>query len=84
MWLCTPTPIEGIPKLAEPWVSRTPHNLIKAGSQSEFIKDRITRYQGSSLTLIIAALDYFIKGMYGIMHQLALLKSENQILRQEN
>ena len=82
--LRTPTPVEGIPELAEPWVSRTPHNPIEAGSQSEFIKDRITRHQGSSPTSIIAALDCFTKGTYGIMHQLALLKSENQILRQEN
>ena len=59
MRLRTPTPIKGIPKLAEPWVSCTPHNLIKASSQSKFIKDRIARHQGSSLTLIIAALDCF-------------------------
>jgi hypothetical protein len=82
--LRTPTPVEGIPELAEPWVSRTPHNPIEAGSQSEFIKDRIARHQGSSPTSIINAIDSFTKGTYGIMHQLALLKSENQILRQEN
>jgi hypothetical protein len=61
-----------------------PHNPIEASSQSEFIKGRIARHQGSSLTSIIDALDCFTKGTYGIMHQLALLKSENQILRQEN
>ena len=82
--LRTPTPVEGVPEMPEPWVSRTPHNPIEAGSQSEFIKDRIARHQGSSPTSIIDALNCFTKGTYGIMHQLALLKSENQILRQEN
>ena len=82
--LRTPTPVDGVPELPEPWVSRTPHNPIEAGSQSEFIKGRIARHQGSSPTSIISALDHFTKGTFGIMHQLALLKSENQILRQEN
>nr|AER39693.1 transposase [Verticillium dahliae] len=82
--LRTPTPVEGVPDTSEPWVSQTPHNPIEASCQSEFIKGRIARHQGSSPTSILNAIDHFTKGTRGIMHQLALLKSENQILRDEN
>ena len=66
--LRTPTPVEGGSELPKPWVSRTPNNPIEASSQSEFIKGRIARHQGSSPTLIIKAMDSFTKGTYGIMH----------------
>ncbi|RKK17113.1 hypothetical protein BFJ66_g18036, partial [Fusarium oxysporum f. sp. cepae] len=82
--LRTPTPVEGVEELPAPWVSQTPHNPIEASSQSEFIKNRISRHQGSSPTSILHAVDQFAKGTQGIMHQMALLRSENQILRQEN
>lgn len=75
--LRTLTPVEGVPELPEPQVSRTLQNPIEASSQLEYIKGRIARHQGSSLTLIMDALDCFAKGMYGIIHQLALLKLEN-------
>ncbi|KAJ0126560.1 Uncharacterized protein HZ326_30333 [Fusarium oxysporum f. sp. albedinis] len=82
--LRTPTPVEGVDELPAPWVSQTPHNPAEASSQSEFIKNRISRHQGSSPTSILHAVDQFAKGTQGIMHQMALLRSENQILRQEN
>jgi ABC-type transporter Mla subunit MlaD len=53
-------------------------------SQSTFIKTRISRHQNSSPTSIYAAVDQFTKGASQIMHQLALLKAENQNLRQAN
>jgi hypothetical protein len=82
--LRTPTPAGGVDELPAPWVSRTPHNPLEASSQSIFIKNRIFRHQGSSPTSILYAVDQFAKGTQGIMHQIALLRSENQILRQEN
>lgn len=82
--LRTPRPVGGDLETPIPWVSRTPNNPIEAGSQSDFIKGRIARHQGSSPTSIIEAVDHFAKGARGVMHKLALLKSENQILREEN
>jgi hypothetical protein len=80
----TLTPIEEVPEMLAPWVSKTPSNPIEASSQSELIKTRISRHQSSSPRPILDAFDQFAKGTRGIMHQIALLRSENQILRQEN
>jgi hypothetical protein len=82
--LRTPTPSNSRPGTAQPWVSQTPNNPIEAVSQSTFIKTRITQHQNSSPTSIIQAVDQFTKGATTIMHQLALLKAENQSLRQAN
>jgi len=82
--LRTPTPVLGVDELPVPWVSKTPNNPIEATSQSDFIKNRISRHQGSSPTSILDAVDQFAKGARGIMHQIALFKSEVQILREEN
>jgi predicted nucleic acid-binding Zn-ribbon protein len=53
-------------------------------SQSTFIKSRISRHQNSSPTAIYEAVNQFTKGASKIMHQLALLKAENQTLQQAN
>ena len=79
--LKTPTPQSSRPGTAQPWVSQTPNNAIEASSQSTLIKNRITRHQNSSTTSIYAAIDQFTKGASQLMHQLALLKAENQNLR---
>lgn len=82
--LKTPTP-PGTPcGEPEPWTSKTPTNPVEASSQTDFIKGRVSRHQGSSPTPILEAIDQFAKGTWGVMHQIALLKSENQILRDEN
>ena len=72
------------PSTAQPWVSQTPNNPTEASSQSPFIKNRIARHQNSSPTSIYEAVDQFTKGASTIMHQLALLKAENQSLQQAN
>jgi hypothetical protein len=82
--LKTPTPPTSRPSTAQPWVSQTPNNPIEAMSQSTFIKTRISRHQNSSPTAIYEAVDQFTKGASKIMHQLVLLKAENQTLRQAN
>jgi hypothetical protein len=82
--LRTPTPEEDRPGNHEPWVSKTPNNPTEASSQSEFIKSRISCHQNSSPTSIYNAVEQLSKGACGIMHQMALLKSENGILREEN
>ena len=82
--LKTPTPPSSRLGTAQPWVSQTPNNPTEAMSQSTFIKTRISRHQNSSPTSIYTAIDQFTKGASQIMHQLALLKAENQNLRQAN
>jgi hypothetical protein len=74
----------GGPETTQPWVSKIPNNLVEASSQSEFIKNRVLGHQGSSPTPILEAIDQFTKGATGIMHQIALLKSEVTTLREEN
>jgi hypothetical protein len=82
--LKTPTPANSRPGTAQPWVSQTPNNPTEATSQTTFIKNRIARHQNSSPTSIYEAVDQFAKGTSKIMHKLALLQSEVQILRQAN
>jgi hypothetical protein len=82
--LKTPTPPNSRPGTAQAWVSQTPNNAIEALSQSTFIKNRIARHQNSSLTSIYEAVDQITKGASKFMHQLALLKAENQSLREAN
>ena len=82
--LKTPTPPNSRPSTAQPWVSQTPSNPIEALSQTAFIKNRISQHQNSSPTSIYEAIDQFAKGASKIMHQLVLLKAENQSLRQAN
>ncbi|KAJ5621159.1 hypothetical protein N7510_005143 [Penicillium lagena] len=82
--LKTPTPTTSRPRTPEPWVSQTPNNPIEATSQTTFIKNRIAYHNNSSPTSIYEAVDQFAKGTSKIMHKLALLQSEVQILRQAN
>ena len=82
--LRTPTPTGPPLSEADSWVSQTPHNPIEIASQSQYVRDRMARHQGSSPTPILEAIDQFTKGATGIMHQIALLKSEVKTLRDEN
>ena len=82
--LRTPTPVEEALELPNAWVPKTPNNPTEATSQTNYIKRRISRHQGSSLTSILDAMDQFAKGTCGIMHKMALLKAENQQLREAN
>jgi FtsZ-binding cell division protein ZapB len=66
------------------WVSKTPNNPTEASSQSTFIKNRVSLHQGSSPTPILEAIDQLTKGATGIIHQIALLKSEVKTLREDN
>ncbi|KAK1842428.1 transposase [Colletotrichum chrysophilum] len=82
--LHTPTPPGSLPTTPPTWTSQTLNNLTEVSSQSELIKRRISRHQNSSLTSIIEAVEHLSKGAHGFMHQIALLRSENKILREEN
>jgi hypothetical protein len=82
--LRTPTPANSRPSTAQPWTSQTPSNAIQATSQSSFIKERVTRHQGSSPTSILDAVDQFAKGTSKVMYQLALLQAEVKDLRKAN
>jgi hypothetical protein len=82
--LRTPTPdIESL-ILLEPWVSQTPHNPTEAHSQFTFLKNRISRHQGSSPTSILGAINHFEKGAKMIMHKFALQKAELKTFRNAN
>jgi hypothetical protein len=82
--LNTQTPPNSPSSSAQPWVSQTPNNLTKALLQTASTKTQISRYQSSSPTPIYEATDQFTKGVSKVMHQLVLLKAENQRLRQAN
>jgi hypothetical protein len=82
--LKTPTPSNSRPSSAHTWVSKTPNNLTEASTQSTLIKNRIAQHQNSSPTEILRAVDLFAKGTSKVMHQLALLRAENQSLRAAN
>lgn len=80
----TPTPPGTSHDEPEPWTCRTPTNPIEASSQTDFIKGRISRHQGSSPTSILEAVDQLAKGTKGIMHHLDLLRGRVQTLEEEN
>ena len=82
--LRTPSPVEGITELPNPWVPKTPNNPTEANSQTDYIKRRISRHQGSSPTSIFTAIDQVSKGACGIMHRMALLQAEIGQLREAN
>lgn len=82
--LRTPTPQNSRPSTAQPWTSQTPNNTIQTVSQSSFIKDRVTRHQGSSPTSILDAIDQLSKGTSKVMAKLVLLQAENRDLRRAN
>jgi hypothetical protein len=82
--LRTPSPVEVAPGLPNLWVPKTPNNPTEATSQTDYIKRRISRHQGSSPTSILDAMDQFAKGTCGMMHKMALLKAEVNQLREAN
>ena len=82
--LHTPTPPTSRPSTAQPWVFQTPHNPREANSQSTLIKTRIANHQNSSPTSMLTAVDQLTKGTMAVMHQVALLRSENAALRKAN
>jgi hypothetical protein len=81
--LRTPTPARP-PDPATHWVSKTPQNPIETSLQTEFIKNRITNHQNSSLILMLQAVDQFAKGATAIIHQIAFLRGEIETLHKAN
>jgi hypothetical protein len=77
-------PENSYPGTAQPWVSQIPNNPTEALSQTTFIKNRIAQHQNSLPTSIYNTVDQFAKGISKIIYQLALLKTENQNLREAN
>ena len=82
--LRTPTPLNSRAATPQPWVFQTPQNPREATSQSTLIKTRISNHQNSSPTPMLAAVDQLTKGTMAVMHQVALLRSENASLRKAN
>ena len=82
--LRTPTPTGTPSPKADPWVSQTPHNPIEAVSQSEHVRGRIARHQGSSPTAMFSAVKQLAKGTELIAHEMTLLREEVRTLQQAN
>jgi regulator of replication initiation timing len=82
--LRTPTPAEEVASPSTPWVSKTPKTVLEAQFQCEYLDRRIRRHQSSSPESILGALKSLAKGTKAIMHENALLRAENQDLRQAN
>jgi hypothetical protein len=82
--LRTPSPVEAAVELPHLWVPKTPNNPTEATSQTNYIKRRISRHQGSSPTSILTAVDQITKGACGLMHKMALMKAEVEQLRAAN
>jgi hypothetical protein len=76
MQLQTPTPAKEEASHPTAWVSKTPKTILKARSQSKYLKRRIRRHNSSSPESILGALKSFIKGTKAIMHKNALLRAE--------
>ena len=82
--LRTPTPPKEVAEPSTPWTSKTPKTVLEAGSQSEYLERRIRVHKSSSPESILGALKSLTKGTKAIMHENALLRAENQDLRQAN
>jgi hypothetical protein len=79
-----PTPTGPPSAAADPWFSQTPRNPTETVSQSEYIKDRIIRHQGSSPTSILTAVDQLAKGTQALAHSVALMTAEIGTLQKAN
>jgi hypothetical protein len=80
----TPTPSNSRPGTSHTWVSKTPNNPTEASSQSTFLKNRISEHANSSPTQSFDAIEKLGKAAIGAMQELALLKTEIQLLRKRN
>ena len=82
--LRTPTPTSPPSTDANPWVSQTPRNPTNALSQTTLVKNRISRYQGSSPTPIFETVAALAKGTELLAHEMTLLSAEVRTLRKAN
>lgn len=82
--LRTPTPVEEEAGPSTPWISNTTNAILRANSQSERPGRRIRRHHSSSPESILKVVKSFSKINEVVMREIALLRAENQDLRQEN
>ena len=82
--LKTPTPPRSSNGVVGSWTSRTPTNSNEGTLQSQLLKDRISRHQGSSLTSIYEGINHLVKGAHVFMHRMTLLEEEVKTLRETN
>jgi hypothetical protein len=82
--LRTPTPTLPSSEETNLWVSQTPRNPTDALSQTNLVKDRIARHQGSSPTPLFATIKSALKGIEILAHQHTLVLAENHTLRKAN
>ena len=80
----TPTPQESRPSSATGWESQTPSNPQQTLSQSNFIKSRISRHQGSSPTPIFNAITQLAKGAQAMAYTVTILSEQVRALQDAN
>jgi hypothetical protein len=78
------TPTSPPPSGANPWVSQTPYNPTETLSQITLVKNRITRYQGSSLTSFFSTVASLAKNTKRLAYELILITAKIYILRKAN
>jgi hypothetical protein len=69
---------------SNPWVSQTPSNPTEALSQTTLVRNRISRHQGSSSTLLFETVRALAKGIERIAYEMTLLSAEVRTLRAAN
>jgi hypothetical protein len=72
------------PQADTTWESKTPSNPAELGSQSAYLRDRISRDMNSSPTSIIESLNWLTKGAELIAHSAVLLRSQVAELQEAN
>lgn len=66
------------------WTTKTPTNTTEAESQSTLIKNSVQMHHNSSPTHILDSIDSIAKATHAMMHDNALLRRENEELRETN
>jgi hypothetical protein len=82
--LRTPTPTGPPLPEADPWVSQTPRTSTDAISQSEHVRSRLARHQGSSPTILFSAVTQLAKGTELMAHEMTLLRDRVRTLEKAN
>lgn len=82
--LRTPDPSRPSTANSNPWVSQTPSNPTEALSQTNLVRNRISRHQGSSPTPLFETVRALAKGTEQMAHEMTLLSAEVRTLRAAN
>lgn len=80
----TPLSENSRPTTLYSWIVQTLQTTTNIQKQTIYIKDKVVRYQDSSPTQILDAINLFAKGTARVIYKLTLLQSESHNLRRTN